>query len=454
MSRRSHKQLKSKGYYGKHFRKSKKNAAKGRDREIPFLLKKQLGNIPNIVKKGLVDTILSYMPRKGVVDALTEHDRLQSEVDEIERTPRQLYKFTKLARYQYPFKTEVPRPYEYNYPIVKSLNDVTGQQETDLIDTIYSLKNAAEVQEYPYKFLQTVLANFLKFSKRRRKSDGYILSRIPDYELQQVLTSNKFFIIDFDFLIAHFNLTAAALTSRGRYTGTYRHKKQGRVGDIPIFVNERGETKKSKTYKSYNSYISQMFQDIIFDHLISTYKSYWAIQHTTKIILNYLNSLSGRQPSWRKINFNTYNSINIPYNEIDIDGQRKPFREVWHNTIVGKRKYEEQRMEDGVKKKEYNWDRVDATMTNIGPFDVLLYYILQINKSLEYLAYYKITVVEAYVESLNHDLSIISRKMLELYNMSEDDRGVPIGYTFQDMHRERFRIALPPPLDDEPEQNP
>jgi hypothetical protein len=50
------------------------------------------------------------------------------------------------------------------------LNDETGQQETDLIDTIYSLKNAAEVQEYPYKFLQTLFANFLKFSKKKKET--------------------------------------------------------------------------------------------------------------------------------------------------------------------------------------------------------------------------------------------------------------------------------------------
>ena len=169
MSRRSNKQFKRKGYNGKHLRQSKKNVAKGREHEIPFLLKKQLENVPNIVKKGLVDKILSYMPKKEVVDALIERDRLQSEVDEVERSPRKLYPLTKLARYQYPFQTGIPRSYQFNYPIVKLLNDETGQQETDLIDTIYSLKNAAEVQEYPYNFLKTIFANILKFSKKRRK---------------------------------------------------------------------------------------------------------------------------------------------------------------------------------------------------------------------------------------------------------------------------------------------
>ena len=199
MGRRSYKPLKRKKYNRKQLRQSKKNVAKGREHEILFLLKKQLGNIPNSVKKGLVDKILSYMPQKEVLDALTERDRLQHEVDEIERKPRQLYQLTRMARYRYPFTSEVSRGYEYNYPLVKLLNDETGQQETDLIDTIYSLKNAAEVQEYPYKFLQTFFANFLKFRKKRRKQDRYILSRIPDSELQQVLTTNKFFIIDFDF---------------------------------------------------------------------------------------------------------------------------------------------------------------------------------------------------------------------------------------------------------------
>jgi hypothetical protein len=451
MGRRSYKPLKRKKYNGKQLRQSKKNVAKGREHEIPFLLKKQLGNIPNSVKKGLVDKILSYMPQKEVVDALTERDRLQHEVDEIERKPRQLYQLTRMARYRYPFAPEVSRGYEYTYPLVKLLNDETGQQETDLIDTIYSLKNAAEVQEYPYKFLQTLFANFLKFSKKRRKQDRYILSRIPDSELQQVLTTNKFFIIDFDFLIRHFNLNATDLMSRRRYIGTHRHKKQGRVGDIPIFIDPEGQTKKAKTYKSNSAYHSQLIQDIIFDHLISTYEAYWAIKHAVKIILNYLNNLRGRQPDWRNINFNTYNSISIPYQEIDVDGQRKPFREVWHNTIVGKYKYRLLRMEDGVGEDELPWDRVDPTMTNLGPFDVLLYYILQINKSLEYLAYYRITVVTTFIEAINHDLLIISRKMMELYNISE--RGIPVSYTWYDAHRERFSIVLPA-FDDEPRANP
>ena len=100
---------------------------------------------------------------------------------------------------------------------------------------------------------------------------------------------------------------------------------------------------------------------------------------------------------------------------------------------------------------ELPWDRVDPTMTNIGPFDVLLYYILQINKSLEYLAYYKITLVTTFIEPINHDLSIISSKMLELYNISEV--GIPVSYTWYDAHRERFRIVLPP-FEDEPGANP
>ena len=170
-----------------------------------------------------------------------------------------------------------------------------------------------------------------------------------------------------------------------------------------------------------------------------------------KIILNHLNILSRPRTERRGINFNTYNSVNIPYDEIDIDGQRKSFREVWHNTIVGNHKYRLLRMGDGVSKDELPWDRVDPTMTNIGPFDVLLYYILQINKSLEYLAYYHITVVKTLIEPINHDLLTISRKMRELYNISKI--GDPVNYTFQDINRERFRIVLPS-FDDELDANP
>jgi hypothetical protein len=59
--------------------------------------------------------------------------------------------------------------------------------------------------------------------------------------------------------------------------------------------------------------------------------------------------------------------------------------------------------------------------------------------------------VITFIEAINHDLLIISRKMMELYNISE--RGIPVSYTVQDMQRERFSIVLPA-FDDEPGANP
>jgi hypothetical protein len=135
--------------------------------------------------------------------------------------------FTPVASYNYPFKKSIPRGYQYNYPLVKLL----GARETALVDTIYSIKNEAELKDYPYNFLKTELANFLASSKEKRGNDtdqsSPILLNMDDAELQKIFTTDTFFIIDYDHLIKRFKLTGDKLTSRARHSGTYRNKKKG-----------------------------------------------------------------------------------------------------------------------------------------------------------------------------------------------------------------------------------
>jgi hypothetical protein len=343
--------------------------------------------------------------------------------------------FTPVASYSYPFQKSIPRGYQYHYPLVKLL----GVRETALVDTIYSIKNEAELKEYPYKFLKTALANFLANSKKKRGSDtdqsSPILLNMDDAELQKIFTTDTFFIIDYDHLIKRFKLTGDKLTSKTKHSGTYRNKDRSRLAD---------SSSKRKSYKSYNAYISNKFTDIIGDHLLPSYDSYLVITEMIRIIINYLRSLRGRQRFRGSVQLQPqyYTDINIPANAIDIDRRELPFREVWHNTILGYAKYQNILYDQDLTEKKLPWETLSPLRTNIGPFDVLLYYILELNKQLEFLSIYRISINRALLDAINKDLSLIEHKMIELYELYEP--GMQLQYTADDVHRPRFKIEIPP----------
>ena len=421
----------------RRFTKRKNKALARGANEIPFLLKQKLSQVHNATygqeyyNSGLVDSILSHLPIQGVNEAITE---------DIIRNPVPFpFPTWSRANYSYPFQpgTGAPgmsrRSYEFNYPLIAKMPEL---EETDLIDTIYGLKNDAEIKEYPSKFIKILLGNFLAFSKKRRRpsDDNYILSRIPNYELQRILTTNKFFIIDVDFLIKKFNLTSTKLTSRGTYSGTYRHKNKPRLQD---------NRSKSKKYKSYSAYISKKITDIIFDHLLASYQAYWAIKHTIKIIIAHIKTLHGRQPGFSRIYCRGRN-IGDRVTDTNINGETKPFREVWHDTAVGKAKHRRIRFGDAVTEEELPWSMETPETTNISPFDVLAYYILILNKELDHLANYKISIVESLITSVNKHLHYIENRMADLYGCF-DAENPPLSFTgVDDINFAVFEIIIPP----------
>jgi hypothetical protein len=372
----------------KRFTKRKTKAGALGANEIPFLLKQKLSQVHNATygqeyyNSDIVDNILSHLPIQGVNEAITEHI----------------------------IKNPVP--------------------------TIYGLENDAEIKEYPPKFIKILLGNFLAFSKKRRapSHDNYILSRIPNYELQNILTTNKFFIIDVDFLIKEFNLTGTKLTSRGTYSGTYRHKNKPRSQD---------NRSKSKKYKSYSAYISKKIKDIIFDHLLASYQAYWAIKHSIKIIIKHIKTLNGRQPGYSHI-YCTGRDIGGRVTDTNINGEAIPFREVWHASALGKAKHERIKKESAVTEEELPWSRETPETTNIGPFDVLTYYILVLNKELEHLAKYKISIVKSLITSVNVYLHYIKDRMIELYGCFDDEMP-PLSFTgYNDNRFASFKIVPVP----------
>lgn len=372
----------------KRYTKRKTKAGVLGANEIPFLLKEKLSQVHNVThgqeyyNSDLVDNILSHLPIQGVNEAITEHI----------------------------IKNPVP--------------------------TIYGLKNDAQIKEYPPKFIKILLGNFLAFSKKRRAPsyDNYILSRIPKYELQRILTTNSFFIIDVDFLIKKFNLTGTKLTTRTTYSGTYRDKNKPRLED---------NRSKSKKYKSYSAYISKKITDIIFDHLLASYQAYWAIKHTIKIIIDHLKTLNGRQPGYSLI-YCRGRDIGGRVTDTNINGETKPFREVWHATALGKAKHERIKKESTVTVQELPWSRETPETTNISPFDVLSYYILVLNKELVHLAKYKISIVETLITSVNKHLHYIEGRMTDLYGCF-DDQYPPLSFTgYSDINFAVFKIVPVP----------
>jgi hypothetical protein len=410
---------------------AKANAkAKGKADIVPFLLKQKLATLSNKQKQATLKNIFSYLPRQSVEDVITQKELA---LKELAQQPKQPFQITPLPVYNYPFQQDVPRGYQYNYPLVKVMGTHT---ETDLVDSIYSLKKDVELQEYPKHFLQTLFANFIKITKKRR-NDDYILSRIPDYELQQVFTTQKFFIIDFDFLSNALELTGQKLTTRGSYSGTSNYSKG--VASV--------NASKTKKFKSYNAFITKKIKNIIFDPLINAYKAYWAIKHTTKIMITYYSIVSARKH--RPVFYRTTYATNIrhfpiEHDEPNLKGELQRFRDVWHNTEVGQQKYKNELWDFA---RYYDADPEDKPLntpevTNVHVWDVLNYYILELNRSLEYLATYRISVVRELLEAINDDLAHIDNKFDTLYSRDVIRTVAPQNTEF-DSHRPYFRISIP-----------
>jgi hypothetical protein len=345
-------------------------------------------------------------------------------IKELAEKPRP-YQIIPLATYNYPFQRTIPRGYEYNYPLIKLMDT---QQETDLVDRIYSLTRNAEL---PSNFLKTLFANFLKLTKKRRKHD-YILSRIPDYELQQVLTTNKFFIIDFDFLSNALEITGPKLTNRGSYSGTSKYSKGN------ASVNAR----KTKKFKSYNEYIIKKIKNTIFDPLINAYRAYWAIKHSSKIMITYYSTLRGLQPDLPSSPY--INNFPIEHDEPNLRGELRRFKDVWHLTEVGEQKYKNALTDFAgyYEAQPEDEPRYTPEVTNVHVHDVLTYYILELNRMLEYLANYRISVLRELLDAINSDMLYIDNKIDNLYG-PDVIRGVAPQITILDNHRPYYRIDIP-----------
>ena len=232
-------------------------------------------------------------------------------------------------------------------------------------------------------------------------------------------------------------LTGQKLTTRGSYSGTSNYTK----GIANVFSS------KTKKFKSYNAFITKKIKNIIFDPLINAYKAYWAIKHTTKIMITYYSIVSSRKH--RPVFYRTTYATNIRHFPIEHDepnlrGELQRFRDVWHDTEVGKQKYKNELFDFAGYYDVQPEDKPLYTpeVTNVHVYDVLTYYILELNRSLEYLATYRISVLRELLEAINSDLAHITNKIRTLYS---DDLILTVApqNTVFDQHRPYFRISIP-----------
>ena len=403
-------------------RKKAKPKARGKADIVPLLLNQKLGNFSNTQKQAMLKNILSNLPKQDIEDAITQQELA---IKELAEKPRP-YQIPPLVNYNYPFQRTIPRGYEYNYPLIKLM---TTQQETDLVDRIYSLRRDAEL---PSNFLKTLFANLLKLTKKRReREDDYILSRIPDYELQQVLTTNKVFIIDFDFLSNALEITGTKLTNRGSYSGTSKYN----IGSTSVTAY------KIKKFKSYIEYIIKKIKNTILYPLINAYRAYWAIKYSSKIMITYYSTLRGRQPDLPPSPY--INNFPIEDTKPNFRGELRSFKDVWHHTEVGEQKFYNAKL-DFAREHHHelvNEPRYTPEVTNVHVHDVLTFYILYLNQLLEYLATYRISIVRELLDAINSDMLYIDNKIVELYG-PDVIRGVAPQITDLDTYP-NYRIKIP-----------
>jgi hypothetical protein len=226
-------------------------------------------------------------------------------------------------------------------------------------------------------------------------------------------------------------ITGSKLTNRGSYSGTSNYSR----GNASVSAH------KTKKFKSYKSFIIKKIKNTIFDPLIIAYKAYWAIKHTTKIFIDYYSTLRGHphfSPSPSIYDFP------IEHPEPNLRGELERFKDVWHFTEVGQQKYSNALWDFA---REHHHELVNEPfytpeVTNVHVYDVLLYYILELNKSLEYLASYRISIVRELLDAINSDLLYIDNKIDTLYG-PDVMRGVAPQITVLDSHRPVFRIEIP-----------
>ena len=229
-----------------------------------------------------------------------------------------------------------------------------GEYQPELIGPIYISKHNMEYAE-ALDFIRTIMSEFVEETDRR--SRDIIMELIGINGFKSYLLSDTFFIIDYDFLMSKFKL----------YSGGSDAKA--------VKIN-----------------------DLINNVLLPCYKAVWCIQDTLKIARDlFLRTSLGTtkfEPITSLLDI-TINEDLIEKVEVEDEDELLTFNELWSNDECA--------------------FSIPETIT-ITPLMVIEYYVHKLNKLMVKLHYYKISITETIIKSINKGLQSLNNSIKIIYN--------------------------------------
>ena len=229
----------------------------------------------------------------------------------------------------------------------------TGIYEPTLIAPIYIEKDNMEYAE-ALDFIRTIMRDFVEQSERR--SRDIIMELIGINGFKSYLLSDTFFVIDYDFLMSKFKL----------YSGGSPAKA--------LKIN-----------------------DLINNVLLPSYKAAWCIQDTLKIARDLFIRTSLGTTKFERVT----SLLDITIDEdliekvaIEDEDELLTFNELWSDDECA--------------------SSIPETIT-ITPLMVIEYYVNKLNKLMVKLHYYKISINETIINSINQGLIALNNSLSVLY---------------------------------------
>jgi hypothetical protein len=228
--------------------------------------------------------------------------------------------------------------------------------EPDLFGQIYSTKQHMEYAD-ALDFIRTIMREFVE--QREDGTRDRIMESIRITAFKTDLLADTFFVIDYGFLMNKFRLN--------------------RGDDLP--------RKASKIHALIN------------DVLLPSYKAVICIQDVLKIMIKILLYARSRLEATIEEPVRSVLDIIIDEDlieEIANEDDTRTFNEVWENDESAK--------------------RIPETIATITPLMVIEYYVRKLNKLIAKLHYYKISINETLINSINQGLISLNSSLKLIYN--------------------------------------
>lgn len=242
--------------------------------------------------------------------------------------------------------------HRYNYPLMYS-----GIYEPQLLGPLYVTKYNMEYSE-ALAYIKTIIRDFVE--SRELGSKDRIMENIGINKFKKDLGADKFFVIDYHFLMMKFTLNR---------------------GGSP--------TKELK--------INTLINNV----LLPCYKAVWCIQDTLRIAKTVL-ELVRKQ---------------IRLGDIS---RPKPVTSIF-DIIIDEDLIEEVAIEDELLTFNELWEHDESALVipetiTITPLMVIEYYVHKLNKLMAKLHHYKISINKTIITSINHELQSLNKSLKEIYN--------------------------------------